>query len=66
MYFDASGKLIDVSSSFSRVQGVLKPNEELGFKVRRSLGDYRAKAEELDAARSSSVKASISSFTIIK
>jgi hypothetical protein len=44
---DKDGKLIDVVSSFTRVDGVLLPNSELGFSIDRSLGSFDDDKEKM-------------------
>ena len=63
---DKDGKLLDVTSNFARVQGTLKPGQELGFSVERTLGDFNEKAEELAGRKATTATVSVVELTVVK
>ena len=63
---DKDGKLLDVTSNFARVQGTLKPGQELGFSVERSLCDFNEKAEELAGRKATTATVSIVELSVVK
>jgi hypothetical protein len=65
-YYDKAGELIDVSSTFSSVQGVIKPGEELAFEVSRTIGEFNAKDDFLAAHKASSAKIAINGLRLMK
>lgn len=66
IFKDQDGKLMDVSTSFSRVEGTLKPGAELGFEVKRDLGSYNEKEEVLAARKAASAVVAITGLRLVK
>jgi len=63
---DKEGRLIDVSADFARVPGVVKPGEEQGFAVQRSLGEFSEKEDALAQRKAATVSVSVSDFSFEK
>ena len=63
---DRNGILIDVISSFARVEGVLLPGSELGISVDRSIGRFGADKEKMDGNKGSTAEIKIAKMKIIK
>ncbi len=63
---DAAGKLIDVSATFSRLQGTLKPGDELGFEVKRDLGEFREDPEVLASRKAADATVSVVDLRIVE
>lgn len=66
VYKAADGALLDVSSSFSRVSGPVKPGDEVGFEVDRTLGEFTAKDEELAQNRAASAVVKILTLKLVE
>lgn len=66
IFRNSAGALMDVSSSFSRINGTLKPAAEIGFETDRSIGDSKSTEEDLAKNRSSTAVVTIQSLQIIK
>lgn len=65
-FSDAAGKLIDVSSTFSRLQGTLKPGAELGFEIKRDLGEFREEPEVLASRKAADATVSVVNLRIVE
>jgi hypothetical protein len=65
-YFDKDGNLLDVSSTFSSVQGAIKPGEELGFEVSRTLGEFNQKEDVFAAHKASTAKVVVCGLRLVK
>lgn len=61
----ADGALMDVSDSFARVSGPVKPSDEIGFEIDRTIGDFNAKDDELEQNRASSAIVKIQTLKVI-
>lgn len=66
LFKDKDGQLMDVSTTFSRVEGVLKPGAELGFEVRRDLGSFSEKEEMLATRKAASAVVAITGLRLGK
>jgi hypothetical protein len=62
---DASGSLIDVNATFTQLQGTLKPGDELGFEIRRDLGNFREDESVLASRKAASAEVSIVDLRIV-
>lgn len=65
IYKDAEGKLMDVTSKFTEVKGVLKPGDEIGFECERDLGEFSAPKEELAKNKASSAVVTVTSLRFV-
>ncbi len=63
---DKAGNLIDVASDFARVPGTIKPGQEQGFSVQRTLGDFNEKEDVLALRKAATVSASVSDLSLEK
>ncbi len=63
---DATGKLIDVSSTFSQLRGTLKPGAELGFEIKRDLGEFREEPEVLASRKAASAVVTVVDLRIVE
>lgn len=66
IFRDQDGKLMDVSTLFSRVEGPLKPGVELGFEVKRDLGAYNEKEEVLAARKAGTAVVAVTGLRLVK
>jgi hypothetical protein len=66
VFKDANGTLLDVSSKFSSINGVLKPGQELGFEVDRDLGSFQDKDEVLAQRKAAEAIVSITKLSLLK
>ncbi len=55
-----------MSAGFSRLQGTLKPGDELGFEVRRDLGGFREDDDVLAARKAATAAVSITNLPIVE
>lgn len=66
LFKDSEEELIDVSSKFSNISGILKLGDELGFEVERELGSFQETEEILAQRKASSAAVNVANFSIVK
>lgn len=66
IFKDSAGTLVDVSTSFAQVKGVIKPGAEVGFEVDRSIGEFSSTDEELLKNRSAAAVVTVQNLRILK
>ena len=65
IYRKADDSLLDVSTQFNRIQGILKPGSELGFEFKHELGSFNDKDEVLAQNKAAKVTITIVDVDII-
>ena len=66
IYRKSDDSLLDVSSQFNQVKGVLKPGAELGFEFKRDLGSYNDKDEFLALNKAAKVTLTVVDLNIVE
>lgn len=66
MFKDKDGRLMDVSTTFSRLEGSIKPGAELGFEVKRDLGSFSEKEDVLAARKATTAVVAVTDLRLVK